>query len=306
MAAFSNLKRKINVHSGSSCSSVVSNENGIETGYISDNSTSDVETVNTYENSVENGFIGKEGNSVLPQCNVVKKELILNAQSRKKLDYGDEVESYPMPRKRANCVSKNALMARANRMKKKQYLEDLEKKLQELSEENEKLKLQVKKNNEIAQKQTEEVKYLKGVLANAPEISTLLKCVRQRSSLPVTSSINKFSDTYTLKESPFDLDDPLLSSCDLESFKELPDTDFLTQDLADKTLDVLEGSSSTNVGICLHVAQQRVSLEFCPTCSINATAAWQDSGFGLEGLQIPPSKTRHYKSCCVRLHGVSP
>ncbi|KAK7791760.1 hypothetical protein R5R35_000153 [Gryllus longicercus] len=168
-------------------------------------------------------------------------------------------------------------MARANRIKKKQYLEDLEKKLEELTEENEKLKEQVKTNDEIALKQSEEIKYLKGVLANTPEISRLLKCVRQKSSLPVTSSINKFVDTRTSKELSFDSDDPLLTSCDLDAFKELPDTDLLMQDLSDKTLDVLEGSSSADVGICLHVAQQRVSLEFCPSCSINATAAWQES-----------------------------
>lgn len=30
-----------------------------------------------------------------------------------------------------------------------------------------------------------------------------------------------------------------------------------------------------DIGVCLHVSKHKVSLEFCPTCSENASAAWE-------------------------------
>jgi hypothetical protein len=232
-------------------------------------------------------------------------------------------------RKRPKCSSKNAVMARMNRLKKKSFMESLQSDVARLSDENIKLKQTLEGQSSLVCSLRKEVHYLKGVLANNKEISMLLKSI-QNTGLPVTSSLSKhtlsnqihstpyhnyvrkrsdssisssFSDlvdgnsaTLTLDEKeqipitndvalslsmPHDnvLDLPLLSPSD----RNLYDTEFSgCYSVQPTTLDSpVIGSAADDepfmdVGVCLHVAKRRVSLEFCSTCSSNAYSTWDD------------------------------
>lgn len=62
----------------------------------------------------------------------------------------------------------------------------------------------------------------------------------------------------------------------------LADTDYDLPFSEEKETGVVDDHSYTNedknaedVGVCLHVSNHRVSLEFCPSCSENAATNWQ-------------------------------
>ena len=82
------------------------------------------------------------------------------------------------------CMSKNAIAARENRLKKKQYVKDLEDTVKSISAENGTLKKQVSTMEEAVTDLKTEVKYLKKVLANQSTLSALLK------NIPSVSGIN--------------------------------------------------------------------------------------------------------------------
>ncbi|XP_052127450.1 CREB/ATF bZIP transcription factor-like isoform X2 [Frankliniella occidentalis] len=68
--------------------------------------------------------------------------------------------------KRPKCFSRNAVLARQNRLKKKKYMADLENELQALRRENSKLKLSLDGYSKDVQLVRKENKYLRNVLAN--------------------------------------------------------------------------------------------------------------------------------------------
>ena len=72
-------------------------------------------------------------------------------------------------------LNRNAIMARLNRQKKKKYLQELETSVKTLKEENESLKRDKKKMSATVDKLKTEVRYLKGVIANQSELSSLLQ-----------------------------------------------------------------------------------------------------------------------------------
>lgn len=109
-----------------------------------------------------------------------------NEFKKAKLDY----RKLERERKRPMCSSKNAVLARKNRLKKKYFVESLQRDVARLSDENAKLKQTLEGQSSVVCSLRKEVYYLKGVLANSKEISMLLKSVRN-TRLPVTSSISK-------------------------------------------------------------------------------------------------------------------
>jgi hypothetical protein len=101
-----------------------------------------------------------------------------------------DFRKYERGKKRPKCSSKNAIMARMNRLKKKYFVESLQKDVVRLSEENTKLKQTLEDQSSLVSSLRKEVHYLKGVLANNKEISMLLKSI-QNTGLPVTTSLSK-------------------------------------------------------------------------------------------------------------------
>ena len=82
------------------------------------------------------------------------------------------------------CMSKNAVAARENRLRKKQYINDLEQSVKSLTSENRNLKNQVTNMHQTVGDLRTEVRYLRSVLANQSTLSALLK------NIPTVPGIN--------------------------------------------------------------------------------------------------------------------
>ncbi len=130
---------------------------------------------------------------------------------------------------------KNAECARQNRIKKKKYVEDLEKERSKLKTENVVLKTKCHEYFGKMQKLQSEVEYLKNILANESMLSSLIQ------NIPNTPDV-KLSSSFSSRKRP-----NTESRSALTSKKPKPEVQ--------------------NCGICLHVVKEKVSLEFCENCS---------------------------------------
>lgn len=142
----------------------------------------------------------------------------------------------------AGSMSKNAIAARENRVRKKKYVQGLEESIRALNAENRILKERVSTLDGTVDRLQSEVEYLHGVLANVDEISLLLKSVRSTSDLRVACRVRSPSEEDV---------NPSVKRC---------------------RRDDEESKSSNSSGVCFHVNGGKVSLEFCPECSTNAAA----------------------------------
>lgn len=101
------------------------------------------------------------------------------------------IERMPTRRPNPKICNRNAVMARENRRKKKEYLETLQKDVDQFQTENKKLRKLLTARNSMISKLTHESMYLKSILANKTEIMALLKTI-QGSRVPITSSALSF------------------------------------------------------------------------------------------------------------------
>lgn len=220
-----------------------------------------------------------------------------------------------VPTMKARCISKNAINARINRLKKKGYIDSLENRISDIKSKNEELKAHNEDQLKCINSLKAEVAYLRGVISNISEIRSLLRTVRHHSNLQVTSSLFKEDQTtsctkvdtgtsnqhehfnnITLSDttgelSKFDETNTSVNFYDnLSCLDTLVDNDILTplsvdSKFLESTSDFFNGnmedglfcSSGTlnsidvpNIGVCFHVANKRVSLEFCAVCNQNA------------------------------------
>lgn len=206
-------------------------------------------------------------------------------------------------------------MARENRLKKKRYINGLEESLAAAKKQNENLETQLKNKDAIIENLKKEVIYFKSILANVQEISSLIRTVKQETSLPLTTSLppaenplkrcasDAFSDTcfkpkvQRLSESSgecssiFDEEEdmyswmplsPLTSTIDQESIELLSnfnegDLDLSVEDSLQPKFEVpdsVASIASTIPGVCLHVQNKKMSLEFCSSCASKALEKW--------------------------------
>lgn len=150
-------------------------------------------------------------------------------------------------------MSKNAIAARENRIRKKMYLDKLERNVRALTTENGKLR---SRNNQLmatVDDLTEEVRYLKSILSNVDEISALIRGVRATKpdvSVGVSLAEQKAERVHKRRRinEEHDYDVPPVARTTVS------DTD----------------------GICLHVARGKVSLEFCHRCSSHTKSSTLD------------------------------
>lgn len=266
-------------------------------------------------------------------------------------------------RRGSKCESKNAVMARLNRLKKKKYVADLEDRNAKLEAENGFLKKALAKRvKEVSSLKKESVN-LRSVIKNSTEIGSLLQCVQRNTNLRVTSSLLKngsnSEQNLHSKESRSDLttndfrpatdelannDEGMihelnLFNCGKQSIltqtnpSGLSSENSLIDEICDFNLDKnpsdndlicdLQGEINSNglfnankprhissktdykmteanalvrcetpskdidisvsnndflfddVGVCFHIANKRVSLEFCESCNHKA-AIWSD------------------------------
>lgn len=143
---------------------------------------------------------------------------------------------------RGSCMSKNAIAARENRIKKKLYVKKLERSLRALSTENATLKKRSVEMSREIEDLRDEVQYLRSVLCNVDEISTLVRNIRSVRPSVATSLSDDLADGAPAK-------------------RRRVDHDYVSTDSKRKPPVEKVG------GVCIHVASGAVSLEFCHRCA---------------------------------------
>jgi len=143
-----------------------------------------------------------------------------------------------------SMVNKNAIAARLNRLKKKEYVNTLEKKVGFLSSENHILKQDNSGLNKRVEELEDETRYLRAVLANESMLGQLLSRLSGVNGMKLSSSL-------------FQAD----NSNDNDHDYALPR----------KRIKVEE--KETSGGVCLHVDKNHVSVEFCTKCAESASAS---------------------------------
>ncbi|CAG9860830.1 unnamed protein product [Phyllotreta striolata] len=198
--------------------------------------------------------------------------------------------------RKPRCLSKNALLARENRLKKKMYVRKLEQEVSSLKSDNKKLATVVKNQSLFVADLKKEVKYLKSVISNSGDIKNLIRNIHSCAGMSVTSSLDSNlrltnisvpKNTLTPSESDFittpdcllgnDLDFNLNLYEDISNFPSLFPDDIsnvmLTPDMSslkDHNYTSASNEEEDDVGVCLHVSKHNVSLEFCMNCNENA------------------------------------
>ncbi|CAN8001879.1 unnamed protein product [Ixodes hexagonus] len=152
---------------------------------------------------------------------------------------------------RGSCMSKNAIAARENRLKKKLYVNKLERSVRALTSENAELKRRTRDMAVEVEDLTEEVRYLKSVLANVDEISALVRNIR-------TAKPNVLTSLKTAgKRGPAEDHDYVGSNGGGGGVK--------------GSACAVSGPGGN--GVCVHVADGTLSLEFCHRCASQSKKA---------------------------------
>ncbi|XP_063909643.1 uncharacterized protein LOC135127190 [Zophobas morio] len=97
-------------------------------------------------------------------------------------DYRPDKRSDRHPKGKGKWLSKNAIMARENRLKKKIYITNLEKEVDELKTKNTDYLKVVESQSLLISDLKKEIKYLKSVIANSTDIGTLVKNIHQNTA----------------------------------------------------------------------------------------------------------------------------
>lgn len=139
-------------------------------------------------------------------------------------------------------INKNAIAARMNRLKKKEYVNSLERKVGIISVENNILKQENSQLTKRVEELEDETRYLRAVLANESMLSQLLSRLSGVNGMKLSSSLFQGPDAN--------------------------DHDYA---LPRKRVKVEE--KETSGGVCLHVDKNHVSVEFCTKCAESASTS---------------------------------
>lgn len=193
------------------------------------------------------------------------------------------------PRRLPTSNSKNAVAARINRMKQKQYVKDLEQKMSRLKREIKGMKRELREREEKWASSRRQVAYLRSMIANSHQIGNLLRNIRWRNIVSQGSNIDKTlnelnSDAsidhfpITASHSLFDGYFDLLEERDSNHPHMVQPPPGAPQE--EEGWALLDGvnPTTTEVGVCLHVSNRRISVEFCDECSTR----FYDNPYGLE------------------------
>lgn len=139
-------------------------------------------------------------------------------------------------------INKNAMAARMNRLKKKEYLLGLEQRVGSLTSENRLLKQENSNLNKRVEELENETRYLRAVLANESMLAQLLSRL---------SGVNGMKFSTSLFQEPNEND----------------------HDYAMPMKRVKVDDKEAAGGVCLHVDKDHVSVEFCTKCAESASAS---------------------------------
>jgi hypothetical protein len=145
--------------------------------------------------------------------------------------------------RRSACteLNRNALNAKLNREKKKAYIASLEARQTKLCRENSKLSTMIADLTFERNKFANEVQYLRSVLANDSALAHLISGINGR-------NVYLSEQFETSRKRKLSVDD---------------DHDYIPFASSAKS----SNSSSASAGVCLHVHQSHMSLEFCEQCA---------------------------------------
>ncbi|XP_015838527.2 uncharacterized protein LOC103315046 isoform X1 [Tribolium castaneum] len=93
--------------------------------------------------------------------------------------------------RRTKGLSRNAIMARENRLKKKIYITNLEKEVGHLKTENANYSKVIESQSLLIADLKKEIKYLKSVIANSADIGNLIKNIHHSTGMSVTTSLDQ-------------------------------------------------------------------------------------------------------------------
>ena len=169
---------------------------------------------------------------------------------------------------------KNAVAARENRQKKKKFVEGLQNDVAKLKEENKTLKTRNESMSKMVIKLSDEVKYLRSVLANESTISLLLKSVAATPGISLTSSLVQSSGSKGEETDRESTNRKQGERQYVTRSRKRQSDGHQSQDVVDSTPSK-KSRGTTPGGVCLHVNNGKVSLELCAKCEKKA----MQSGF---------------------------
>jgi len=174
-------------------------------------------------------------------------------------------------------VSKNAVLARKNREKKKQYIFGLEESVRDLSAKNKELVRGCTEMRNTVASLRREVSYLRGVIENQSELARLLQHIP---AAVASCELNMNDECAERKADGDDIQslspstpDSLCVSVHMESEAAAGYQCLLTEhDYAQSEMRSVGNDSSRHnkFGVCLHVANEVTSLQLCAACNDNA------------------------------------
>lgn len=254
---------------------------------------------NNYPTAYEQSLMYKKQKVRSAPPGQLASKIYISMQNRKRdtasSELSDDGEDGPSSKK--ICMSRNAVMARQNREKKKQYIKSLENKIEDLKHQNMDIDLKFQAKTKQCEALAKEVKYLRNVLANQSCISAVLKSIQLSKEIPFTSSLLNVSDKENVEASKKDVlkrkTSDINDNCDVTSKgvyvratgSQKSSSNELEQPLSDYCIPPTPAASPeqlSDAGVCLHVSDNRVSLEVCSTCAENAGAAWNRAANRLE------------------------
>uniref|UniRef100_A0A1B0EXS9 BZIP domain-containing protein n=1 Tax=Phlebotomus papatasi TaxID=29031 RepID=A0A1B0EXS9_PHLPP len=145
-----------------------------------------------------------------------------------------KVNRLPTRRPDPNVFNRNALMARENRRKKKELMEQLEREVMELREKSKKLHKSLFKQSVTIKNLRQENKYLQSVIGNQTEIVKLLKTLNS-TRLPISSSLEKQQEIECVPRRGFpspDSSTPVIESVFKEELEDDSGDDCLNMQLS--------------------------------------------------------------------------
>ena len=155
---------------------------------------------------------------------------------------------------------RDALAAKQNREKKKKYVTELEQSVDRLKKENTILKKNEAETLKAVEDLRSQVSYLKSVIANQSQLAIILNSLSSASGLNLCSSALQIGDELPRKKSRGEQGEAIPTG----------KSDNAKRGYDKPTEDCTMGNPA---GVCLHVTQNKVSLEFCGSCSKMASTA---------------------------------
>lgn len=189
-------------------------------------------------------------------------------------------------------MTKNAIAARENRLKKKKYVFGLEQSVEELTGENKHLRAENKEMQRDIAGLRSQVKYLKSVLANQSTLSSLLKNIGLTPDVQFQASLDADDEEeadvgsqarrrlYRKRKANEEVDQARKEKVRKENvahnMRLLEAMKSADHSYASDNAKADNSSSDEEAGICLHVKNKKVSLEFCSICSSRSSRLRQN------------------------------